>query len=183
MRKKRRHQNRIKKALKVAPRPAAGQLRPIVRCPTIKYNTKVRAGKGFTLEELKAAGVNKKQALSIGIAVDYRRKNKCIESLQQNTQRLKEYKSKLILFPKKTSRPRKGDATAEEIKMAKQLKGVVMPISQMSRPEKARKITAEEKKFSVFTALRQARAGSRLVGYREKKAKQKAEEEANKPKK
>jgi hypothetical protein len=42
-----------------------------------------------------------------------------------------------------------------EIKMAKQLKGVVMPISQMSRPEKARKITAEEKKFSVFTALRQ----------------------------
>jgi hypothetical protein len=72
---------------------------------------------------------------------------------------------------------------AEEIKMAKQLKGVVMPISQMSRPEKARKITAEEKKFSVFTALRQARAGSRLVGYREKKAKQKAEEEANKPKK
>jgi hypothetical protein len=53
MRKKRRHQNRIKKALKVAPRPAAGQLRPIVRCPTIKYNTKVRAGKGFTLEELK----------------------------------------------------------------------------------------------------------------------------------
>lgn len=71
----------------------------------------------------------------------------------------------------------------EEIKMAKQLKGIVMPISQMSRPEKARKITAEEKKFSVFTALRQARAGSRLVGYREKKAKQKAEEEASKPKK
>ena len=53
MRKKRRHQSRVKKALKVAPRPAAGQLRPIVRCPTIKYNTKVRAGKGFTLEELK----------------------------------------------------------------------------------------------------------------------------------
>ena len=53
MRKKRRHQNRVKKALKIAPRPVAGQLRPIVRCPTIKYNTKVRAGKGFTLEELK----------------------------------------------------------------------------------------------------------------------------------
>ncbi|CAG2188623.1 RP-L13e [Mytilus edulis] len=149
----------------------------------IKYNTKLRSGKGFTLEELKNAGINKRQALSIGIAVDYRRKNKSIESLQQNAQRLKEYKSKLILFPKKMSRPRKGDATAEEIKMAKQLKGAVMPITNIAKTEKARKITDEEKKFSAFTALRQARAAARLVGYREKKAKQKAEEEANKPKK
>ena len=185
MRKQRRHQNRVKKALKVAPRPVAGLLRPIVRCPTIKYNTKVRAGKGFTLQELKAAGVNKKQALSIGIAVDYRRKNKSMESLQQNAQRLKEYKSKLILFPKKMSKPRPGDATAEEIKMAKQLKGMVMPIrnAYMYKREKARAITDEEKKFSAFTALRQARANARLVGYREKKAKQRAEEEASKPKK
>ncbi|CAG2229534.1 RP-L13e [Mytilus edulis] len=111
MRKKRRHRTRVQKALKIAPRPVAGQLRPIVRCPTVKYNTKLRSGKGFTLEELKNAGINKRQALNIGIAVDYRRKNKSIESLQQNAQRLKEYKSKLILFPKKMSRPRKGDAT------------------------------------------------------------------------
>ncbi|VDI00727.1 large subunit ribosomal protein L13e [Mytilus galloprovincialis] len=183
MRKKRRHRTRVQKALKIAPRPVAGQLRPIVRCPTVKYNTKLRSGKGFTLEELKSAGINKRQALSIGIAVDYRRKNKSIESIQQNAQRLKEYKSKLILFPKKMSRPRKGDATAEEIKMAKQLKGAVMPITNIAKTEKARKITDEEKKFSAFTALRQARAAARLVGYREKKAKQKAEEEANKPKK
>lgn len=60
---------------------------------------------------LQAAGINKKLALTIGIAVDYRRKNKSLESQQQNTQRLKEYKSKLILFPKKQSKPKKGDAT------------------------------------------------------------------------
>ena len=60
---------------------------------------------------MKAAGIFKKQALTIGIAVDHRRRNRSMESLQQNVQRLKEYKSKLILFPKKQSKPAKGDAT------------------------------------------------------------------------
>lgn len=52
-RKQRRHDTRTKKARRIAPRPVAGSLRPIVRCPTFKYNTKIRAGKGFTLDELK----------------------------------------------------------------------------------------------------------------------------------
>lgn len=52
-RKYRRRQNRIKKAKAVAPRPAKGSLRPVVRCPTVRYHTKVRAGRGFTLDELK----------------------------------------------------------------------------------------------------------------------------------
>ena len=51
--KKRRRQKRLEKAARVAPRPVDGQLRPVVRCPTFKYNTKVRRGRGFTLEELK----------------------------------------------------------------------------------------------------------------------------------
>lgn len=53
MRKKRRSNARAKKAAAIAPRPVAGLLRPVVRCPTFKYNTKVRLGRGFTLEELK----------------------------------------------------------------------------------------------------------------------------------
>lgn len=52
-----------------------------------------------------------------------------------------------------------------------------MPIKEIVRHEKARKITDAEKKFSAFTALRQARANQRLVGYREKKAKEKATED------
>jgi large subunit ribosomal protein L13e len=36
----------------VAPRPAE-LLRPAVHCPTVKYNTRLRAGRGFTLEEIK----------------------------------------------------------------------------------------------------------------------------------
>ena len=36
-------------------------------------------------------------------------------------QRLKEYKSKLILFPKKLTKPHKGDATKEEMDVATQV--------------------------------------------------------------
>lgn len=60
---------------------------------------------------MQAAGIRKREARTIGIAVDYRRQNKSVESLQQNVQRLKEYRAKLILFPKKMSKPRKEDAS------------------------------------------------------------------------
>ena len=44
---------RQEKAARIAPRPVDGLLRPAVRCPTFKYNMKMRAGRGFTLAELK----------------------------------------------------------------------------------------------------------------------------------
>jgi len=52
-RKQRRRDQRKKKAAAIMPRPVAGPLRPIVHCPTFKYHTRVRTGRGFTLEELK----------------------------------------------------------------------------------------------------------------------------------
>ena len=178
MRKKRRQAKRVKKALEIAPRPVAGLVRPVVRCPTFKYNTRVRAGRGFTLDELKGAGVNKKQARSIGISVDYRRRNSSMESLQANVQRLKEYKSKLILFPRHASKPKKGDATAEEMNLATQLKRrPVMPISDPVRREKARAITDEEKNFKAFIVLRQARINKKLYGKREKKRREAEEKD------
>ena len=56
-----------------------------------------------------------------------------VEFLQKNTQRLKEYKSKLILFPIHSKKPRKGDSTAEECKKATQLEGRIMPHKKVSR--------------------------------------------------
>lgn len=44
---------RQEKAVKIFPRPTSGPLRPIVHGQTLKYNMKVRSGRGFTLEELK----------------------------------------------------------------------------------------------------------------------------------
>jgi large subunit ribosomal protein L13e len=168
-RKFRRRQSRIAKAARVAPRPL-GKLRPVVQCPTYKYNVKARAGKGFTLEELKAAGLSKKYAQTIGIAVDHRRRNKSVESLQLNSQRLKEYKSKLILFPLNSKKPRKGDSTAEELSKAVQLAGEVMPVKPVVKRARAMELTDDMKKFQAFQTIRQARSFQALHGIRAKRA-------------
>ena len=52
-----------------------------------------------------------------------------------------------------------------------------MPARREWKRPPARKITDEEKKYSVYEALRQAKADARLVGVREKRAKQREEEE------
>lgn len=55
-RKHRRYTKRVEKAKRIAPRPLK-HLRPIVRCPTVKYNMKRRLGRGFSFEELKVRSV------------------------------------------------------------------------------------------------------------------------------
>merc|ERR1719411_1937439 len=85
-RKERRRKARAAKAAQVAPRPLK-TLKPVVRCPTLRYNIKTRVGRGFTLAELKDAGMSKKEAQSIGISVDPRRRNRSVEALQLNVQR------------------------------------------------------------------------------------------------
>ncbi|VVC87491.1 unnamed protein product [Leptidea sinapis] len=152
-RRQRRKQNRIKKAKAIAPRPSAGPLRPIVRCPTVRYHTKVRAGRGFTLREIRAAGLNPAFARTIGVSVDSRRRNKSVESLQINVQRLKEYRARLILFPK-GKKVLKGEANEEERKLAKQLRGPLMPVHQPAPKSVARVITEEEKNFKAYQYLR-----------------------------
>ncbi|XP_012560108.1 large ribosomal subunit protein eL13 [Hydra vulgaris] len=182
-RKKRRRTARQKKALAIAPRPVAGSLRPVVRCPTFKYHTKVRSGRGFTLEELKTAQIKLRFAKTVGIAVDHRRKNKSTESLQANVQRLQEYQSKLIIFPRKQNKPKAGDSEASVLTVATQLKGPVLPITQIKTDTKARMITDEERKISVFRSMRVARANARLIGIRAKRVKDAEADAAMKAKK
>lgn len=80
--KTRRHRKRLEKAQRVAPRPAKGSLRPIVHSTTRRYNMKVRSGRGFSLDEMRAAGLHLHYARSIGITIDHRRRNKSTESFQ-----------------------------------------------------------------------------------------------------
>jgi large subunit ribosomal protein L13e len=175
-RKYRRRQNRIEKAKAIAPKPAGGLVRPVVRCASNKYNTRVRLGRGFTLQELKAAGVSVVDARAFGIAVDFRRTNLSVESLQQNVRRLKEYRSRLIVFPKKAGKARKGDATEEEIKLAAQIRGTILPVKQADKHEKAMPISEALQKFEVFRHLRRLRADKKHKGKRDVKAKAAAEE-------
>jgi large subunit ribosomal protein L13e len=56
-------------------------------------------GRGFTFEELKEAGIRRKEALSLGISVDHRRKNRSVEGMTENVLRLKEFREKMIVLP------------------------------------------------------------------------------------
>ncbi|KAG9781387.1 Large ribosomal subunit protein eL13 [Exophiala dermatitidis] len=190
-RKSRRRAARLSKAAAVAPRPV-DKLRPVVRCPTVKYNRRARAGRGFTLVELKEAGIPRKLAPTIGIAVDHRRQNTSQESLATNVARLQAYKARLILFPRKSGQHKKLDSSAEEVKLAedesKTIKKVstAIPIDSgvglkhgFSEISKGDLPKGEE---NAYRKLRIARSDARLMGVRAKRAKAKADAEEAKKK-
>lgn len=134
---------------------------------------------------MQEAGIPRKLASTIGISVDPRRQNLSEESLKANVERLKAYRARLILFPRKTKSPKKGDASAEEMKAAKESahEGKVERVNQSIPIQN--KAVVEEGKISDFPSeekayrkLRDARSEARLVGKREKRAKAKEEEAA-----
>ncbi|KAL3521743.1 hypothetical protein ACH5RR_019892 [Cinchona calisaya] len=176
-RKTRRRHARQKKAVKIFPRPTAGPLRPIVRGQTLKYNMKVRAGRGFSLEELKAAGIPKKLAPTIGVSVDHRRKNRSLEGFQANVQRLKTYKAKLVVFPRRARKFKAGDSAPEELATATQVQGAYLPIVCEKPSVELVKVTEEMKSFKAYDKLRLERMNERHVGARLKKAAEAEKEE------
>jgi len=183
MQKKARRLKRKEKAQAAGSRPAAGALRPQVRCPTIKYNMRVRAGRGFTKAELKEAGINPKEARGIGISTDFRRRNTSVETFQANVQRLKAYKARLVIFPRRRGKFKKGDSTKEEISQASQLKGDLMKVRSDRNAEAGMMNLAEVQGLhNAYKTMRQARVDRRLQGKRIK-AKREAEEAAKNKKK
>mmetsp|Transcript_60756 Transcript_60756/g.71102 ORF Transcript_60756/g.71102 Transcript_60756/m.71102 type:complete len:213 (+) Transcript_60756:92-730(+) len=169
MRKKTRRLKRAAKAAAIAPRPLR-MLRPIVHCPTQKYSAKARLGRGFTIEELKEAGLTANFARTVGIAVDPRRSNRSVESLNRNADRLREYKSKLVLFPKKgTGAEDTGtwaDSSADDCANATQFSGIIMPTTKPVHTLEIATITDEMKNTSAFTTMRLARQETKVEGYR-----------------
>ncbi|KAF2819016.1 ribosomal protein L13e [Ophiobolus disseminans] len=184
--KKSRRNARVAKAAKVAPRPV-DLLRPVVRCPTIKYNRRVRPGRGFSLVELKAAGIPRKFARTIGISVDPRRQNLSEEGLKANVERLQEYRKRLILFPRRNGKTKEGDASAEDIKSAKSAENIVssaaaaLPIKNVAKITEG-KLSDYKGEENAYRKLRDSRSEARLVGVREKRAKAKADEADSKKK-
>jgi large subunit ribosomal protein L13e len=129
---------------------------------------KLRSGKGFTLLELKTAGILKQEALGVGIAVDYRRRNKSNESLMLNVNRLKAYKARLVKFPRK-----KGQEWDDDMRSAVQATDPnVLPLPSDKNDTEVRAITAEDK-APVYAKLRVERMNARVAGAR-KKAKEDA---------
>ena len=154
-RKKARRVKRAAKAAKTSPAPLS-KLRPVVHCQTQRYSAKVRFGRGFTLEELKVAGLHPSYAQTVGIAVDHRRTNKSQESLDLNVARLTEYKTKLIILKKKS----------DPTESVSQFKGVIQPIAKPDDAIVMEAVTAEMKDFKAFSTMRSARKENKIAGYR-----------------
>ncbi|KIK82300.1 hypothetical protein PAXRUDRAFT_832281 [Paxillus rubicundulus Ve08.2h10] len=178
-RKLRRRTARKEKAAKLGVRPLT-LLRPAVRGQTVRYNRKLREGRGFTLAELKEAGINRKEARGVGIVVDHRRRNLSEEGKALNVERLTAYKAKLIVFPRKASKPKKGDCTGDDLKAETTRAALALPNPYVH--EAPRKITDEERSHDAYKTLRVARANARYDGIRKVRAAKKEEEEANKKK-
>jgi large subunit ribosomal protein L13e len=161
-RKHRRRVLRQKKAKLIAPNPTH-KLRPVVRGQTNKYNTKIKLGRGFTPKELKEAGIKGlSYARSLGIAIDLRRKDTSKETLDLNSNRIKEYISRMILYPRNEQKPEKKpqvkEATAEklkspEAKVQNTIKGVIeLPKKEIGYSFEP--ITEEMKKKNVYKTQR-----------------------------
>jgi len=143
------------------------------------------------LMELKEAGIPRKLAPTIGIPIDPRRQNLSQESLTLNVSRLKAYRERLILFPRRSGQHKKLDSSKEDLKGAhkhgvKRL-SAVLPIDTglglkhgLSEVKKDDMPTGEE--GGAYRKLREARSEARLVGVREKRAKAKADEAESKKK-
>jgi len=171
-RKIRRHRNRVRLAAELGARPIR-PLRPAVHCPTVRYNMKIREGYGFTLTELKEAGLHKREALGLGIKVDYRRRNLSEEGKKVNVERLTEYKSRLLVFPRRTRQSvhlkkagkmeedKKADPRFTQSEVSKDKLEETdyirepLPILQHAH-EPPRAITADERKFDAYKTLRAA---------------------------
>jgi large subunit ribosomal protein L13e len=128
-----------------------------------------------------AAGIPRKLAPTIGISVDPRRANLSEEGLKANVERLKDYRKRLILFPRRAGKQKKGDGSAEEVKAARQQKDTVsllhtsLPITNVVKIAEG-KIADHKPTENAYKTLRGARSDARLVGVRDKRAKAKAEE-------
>eukprot|EP00827_Trimyema_finlayi_P002317 TRINITY_DN214_c0_g1_i7.p2 TRINITY_DN214_c0_g1~~TRINITY_DN214_c0_g1_i7.p2 ORF type:complete len:161 (-),score=66.23 TRINITY_DN214_c0_g1_i7:196-648(-) len=146
-------------------------------CIRDRYNTKVTQGRGFSLAEIKGAGLGIQFARSIGIAVDHRRINKSQESLDLNIKRLKEYISKLVLFPKIQKKQKKGlvndtpAADLEKVVQQQNTESQLMGLKpfNLKKREKAVKITKEMAANKAYQTIRTERMVQKHNGKKNKK--------------
>lgn len=65
--------------------------------------------------------------------------------MQENAARLKAYKAKLVIFPKRSNKPKSGDSSAEELKNVPQFKGTILPLVHEKPQLETVKLTDEHK--------------------------------------
>jgi large subunit ribosomal protein L13e len=155
----RRQKARTARAKRIAPRPVEGPLRPLVHCPTVRYNRRIRLGRGFTKSELIEAGIDPARARFLGIAVDkFRRHTKDTEIQQANIARLKQFKAAMV-------RVKKGETLPERTPQPQ-----LFALPHAEQEVKWRVINDADRKANLFKAKTAARKAIKD----EKKKKQEA---------
>merc|ERR1712238_321982 len=98
-----------------------------------------------------------------------------VEGMQENVKRLLAYKSKLVIFPKKSGKKgvKKGDTPRSELKnVAQNTLKEIIPIERPSTEIEARAITNAEKELGAYKKVRKARTDKKYLGAKAKKAKE-----------
>merc|ERR1711998_81680 len=171
--KTRRSQRRQERAAARSPAPL-DLLRPTVKACTRRYASKVRFGRGFSLAEIRAAGLTPAFARTVGIAVDHRRhgSNQLEEA---NIQRLSTYKANLVLFPRVEGKPKKGgkgeiaDSTTR-LDTPQLHETNVLPLPKKKVRVGIAALTKDLKQTKVYRSIREARVNRKYHGIREKRA-------------
>ena len=107
---------------------------------------------------------------SIGISVDHRRKNRSVESLEMNKNRLLAYVNNLALFPRKAAHPKKGlvnDSVKDVCANAVQHVQLALPVLNLR--EKSVLLTKEMKANKVYNKQCLEEMNKKWRGLREKK--------------
>lgn len=176
---------RREKLKKLAPNPNH-KLRPVIRGQTRRYNNKLLLGRGFTLAELKLAGIKGvNYARSVGISIDKRRKDTCNETQKLNVERIKEYLSRMILYPRRRpdKKPQILEATPVQLKTSEAVQqNTSKTIIPLPKPESAfswSAISKEMKDGIVYKRLRKEWKEQTGFYKRLEAAKKKAQQKKN----
>ena len=170
-----RSQKRQERAAARSPAPL-DLLRPTVKACTRRYASKIRFGRGFSLEEIRAAGLTPAFARTVGIAVDHRRHGS--NQLENaNIQRLTTYKANLVLFPRVEGKAKKGEIADSTTRLdtPQNTTGRVLALPAVKPRVGLAALTKDLKSKKVYRSIREARINRKYEGKRIKRAKEAAD--------
>jgi|TARA_B110001450_G_scaffold61329_1_gene58098 large subunit ribosomal protein L13e len=167
-----RSQKRADRAAARSPAPL-DLLRPTVKACTRRYASKIRFGRGFSLEEIRAAGLTPAFARTVGIAVDHRRHGSN-QMEEANIQRLTTYKANLVLFPRVEGKAKKGEIADSTTRLdtPQNVQGGVLALPPVKARVGLAALTKDLKSKKVYRSIREARVNRKYEGKRIKRAKE-----------
>ncbi len=96
------------------------------------------------------------------------------ESLKENVVRLQDYKSKLVVIPRRSNqRPKAGDSGPEQT--ANTPEAIITPLPLQQAPSELEYVDVLVEEGSVYSTLRKAHTDAKLAGIRKKMKEEKEE--------